>query len=370
MKFNKTYTSILPECGFNYSILGNTCSCFIIKKLIVKFWIPFFTFLLFNFCTHAQDLHYTQYFNAPLNLNPANAGSFDGDYRFGLNNRNQWKSVTVPYKTFSASFDMKAIGIKSFYPNTGIGLLLNKDKDGDSHLHTINIACPVSYYKALDEDAVNSIKAGVQFGYTQKRFDINDLNFDNQFTGDLFDPNAPTGEPISNSSMSYFDLGFGVGAQLFSSEDFQLNTGFAVQHINSPKNNFYNNAVVRIKPHYIFNAGVNYQLTDNMQLMPSLLFMNQNAISELNINAQLKFQLAELQLPVSNLYAGAGARLKDAIVFNAGADFKNIYAGFSYDINTSGLKKASNSRGALEFSLIYKIKTVRALPPSPPCNIY
>lgn len=369
MKFLKTYTiSIFDFGNFNPKLIG--CGlCFHLKKLKIKHLL-FGVLVQCVFFSNAQDLHYSQYFNSPLNLNPANAGYFNGDYRVVLNNRNQWKSVTVPYKTFSASFDMKAIGIKSFYPNTGAGLMINNDKDGDSHLHTLNIACPLSFYKPLDDDTVNSIRLGIQFGYTQKRFDVNDLNFDNQFTGDLFDPNAPTGEPVSNYSMSYFDLGFGLAAQLFTSEDFQLNTGFAVQHINSPKNNFYPNGNVKIKPHYIFNADVFYPLTENMLLIPSLIYMNQNSTSELDINAQLKFDITQFKAPVTNLYAGAGARISDGIVLNAGADFKNIYAGFSYDINLSGLKKASNGRGAIEFSLIYKLKTVRALPPSPPCNIY
>ena len=44
----------------------------------------------------AQDLHFSQYFNSLLLVNPANAGfAPDVDYRVGINYRNQWASVTL-----------------------------------------------------------------------------------------------------------------------------------------------------------------------------------------------------------------------------------------------------------------------------------
>src|SRR5881392_4144784 len=51
----------------------------------------------------AQDLHFSQFFNSPLTTNPANTGFLpDGDYRLGINYRNQWSTImSVPYKTMS-----------------------------------------------------------------------------------------------------------------------------------------------------------------------------------------------------------------------------------------------------------------------------
>ncbi len=57
----------------------------------------------------AQDLHFSQFFNSPLTTNPANTGFIpDGDYRLGINYRDQWSSImAVPYKTMSAFGDMQ-----------------------------------------------------------------------------------------------------------------------------------------------------------------------------------------------------------------------------------------------------------------------
>ena len=60
--------------------------------------------LLLTAPAFGQDLHFSQFFNSPLTTNPANTGFIpDGDYRIGMNYRNQWSSVMqVPYKTASA----------------------------------------------------------------------------------------------------------------------------------------------------------------------------------------------------------------------------------------------------------------------------
>ena len=58
---------------------------------------------------HSQDLHFSQFMNSPLLTNPANTGFIpDGDYRLGVNYRNQWASITAfPYKTMSAFGDVQ-----------------------------------------------------------------------------------------------------------------------------------------------------------------------------------------------------------------------------------------------------------------------
>ena len=58
---------------------------------------------------YAQDLHFSQFFNSPLSTNPANTGFIpDGDYRLGLNFRDQWSCImSVPYKTRTAFADVQ-----------------------------------------------------------------------------------------------------------------------------------------------------------------------------------------------------------------------------------------------------------------------
>ena len=83
------------------------------KKIIVLFAACALCLVPF-----AQDLHFSQFMNSPLTTNPANTGFIpDGDYRLGINYRNQWSSImAVPYKTMSAFGDAQLMQNQS---NTG-----------------------------------------------------------------------------------------------------------------------------------------------------------------------------------------------------------------------------------------------------------
>src|SRR3954466_5994169 len=83
----------------------------------------------------AQDLHFSQFFNSPLTTNPANTGFIpDGDYRMGINYRNQWSTImTMPYKTMSAFADAQIL--KDRFENgwVGIGGVILRDVAGSGN---------------------------------------------------------------------------------------------------------------------------------------------------------------------------------------------------------------------------------------------
>ena len=55
----------------------------------------------------------------------------------------------------------------------------------------------------------------------------------------------------------------------------------------------------------------------------------------------------------TNFYLGSWYRFKDAIIPYMGLEFGEWHFGASYDVNTSSLKAASNSRGGIEISMIF-----------------
>ena len=46
--------------------------------------------------------------------------------------------------------------------------------------------------------------------------------------------------------------------------------------------------------------------------------------------------------------------LTDAVILQTRFDYNQFSLGFSYDVNVSPLKPASNNNGAFEFALVYK----------------
>ena len=64
----------------------------------------------------AQDIHFSQFNQAPARLNPALTGQFVGGYRIAGIYRSQWASVTVPYSTIAFSGDAR-----NFMKMNGLG---------------------------------------------------------------------------------------------------------------------------------------------------------------------------------------------------------------------------------------------------------
>ena len=54
----------------------------------------------------AQDIHFSEFTQSPLTVNPALAGTTVW-IRAAAIYRTQWSAVTVPYSTLGASFDVK-----------------------------------------------------------------------------------------------------------------------------------------------------------------------------------------------------------------------------------------------------------------------
>ena len=50
----------------------------------------FYILILIAPTLNGQDIHFSQYYNTPAFVNPANVGAFNGDLRGIVNYRNQW----------------------------------------------------------------------------------------------------------------------------------------------------------------------------------------------------------------------------------------------------------------------------------------
>src|SRR6476619_1518574 len=107
----------------------------------------------------AQDLHFSQFFNSPLTTNPANTGFIpDGDYRLGINYRDQWSTImSVPYTTMSDFGDVKLM--KNRFENGWIGLggVILRDVAGSGNLTSTKLYGSVAYHQLLGYSSLLSL---------------------------------------------------------------------------------------------------------------------------------------------------------------------------------------------------------------------
>src|SRR5438552_6612858 len=87
--------------------------------------------------SYAQDIGFSQFYEQPLLRNPALAGIFTGDVRLTASYRNQWQSVTVPYRTFGLSSEVKfPLQVMNQDVTATFGLQLFRDIAGTSEYST------------------------------------------------------------------------------------------------------------------------------------------------------------------------------------------------------------------------------------------
>ena len=79
---------------------------------------------LFSPTVEAQDIHFSQFYMSPLNLNPALTGIMNCNMRVSSNYRNQWSSVLKAdaFKTYNVSYDQKIPVARADYFGLGVTL--------------------------------------------------------------------------------------------------------------------------------------------------------------------------------------------------------------------------------------------------------
>ena len=305
-----------------------------------------------NLGLFGQDIHFTQFNRSFQNLNPALTGSFDGDYRFNGNFRNQWASISEPFRTFSAAVDASH-PIKEV-PQLGIGLVFINDEAGVGGLRNTAVNTNLGYSFKADQDSLWIVKTGLQLGFSSRSVNFDQFTFDNQYDGRVFDPNLSTGEQFERNSLAHLNLGTGVGLEHRLSSTDKVEIGFSEFNLSSPDLSFDNqSARLNIRSNlYILSQ---FQLTEKLSALPSLLWSTQDKYREFLIGTQLRYRF-EGQNSFSNLYGGLFIRTGDALLFTTGIDYNGWNLGVSYDVNFSELKTASNRRGGVELSITYIFK--------------
>jgi len=297
----------------------------------------------------AQDLHFTQFFNSPLTTNPANTGFIpDGNYRVGVNYRNQWTSIPVPYKTMSLFADFQLLRDRLEYGWLGVGGVILRDVAGSGNLSSTKFYGSVAYHQLLGMSSLLSV--GFNAGSANKRVDITKLTFSDQWNGKFFDSQMPTGEPITQSGINYFDLQAGLNYAYFPTDNLYINGGFSVQHVNRPRETFYkgNNQIER---RYIGFLNASIKLSDLVIVNPAGYYAMQAKSRELVLGTNVAYNLSgngEKQV-----YGGVYYRVNDAAAFLVGYQISNVKMMFSYDITTSQLSASNSRQGAYEIGIIY-----------------
>jgi len=300
----------------------------------------------------AQDLHFSQFFNSPLTTNPANTGFIpDGDYRLGINYRDQWSTImSMPYKTMSAYGDAQIMRNRFDNGWIGAGGVILRDVAGSGNLTSTKIYGSLAYHQMIGSGSLVSL--GFNVGYANKQINASNLKFPDQFDGNFFDSKLPTSVAITNNNIGYLDMQAGMNYAYFPNSKVYLNGGFSAMHLNRPHESFFDDYEIntRVPVRYTGFLNGSFMVTEDWIINPNAYASFHAKSSEIVVGLNAHRNLAasgDYQL-IGGLYY----RYKDAVIPMLGLGYKDYTFTFTYDATVSGLAAYNNTRGAFEFALV------------------
>jgi type IX secretion system PorP/SprF family membrane protein len=300
----------------------------------------------------AQDLHFSQFYEAPLLRNPALAGLFKGDIRVQAVYRNQWSSISFPFQTGSLDMEYKfPVGKGDDYFTTGLQILF--DRAGAVALTSTQVLPALVFHKSMSASRNTYLSMGFMGGMVSRRLDQSRITTNNQYDGFGYNGSLPTGE-VFNTSYSFFDLdvGMSLSSTLGSEEQHLIFGGIAYHHLNKPVNSFYRN--INHLPKWVISSGLKLN-ADEMSYFTFYGDYSKQGPHQEAIAGGLYSRKAggDETVPAVTMHLGMFYRYKDALIPVIKLEYFPFAFGFSYDINISELQTASNNRGGIETSLSY-----------------
>ncbi len=323
---------------------------------------------------YSQDFHFSQYNENPALINPALTGATSA-LRASLVYKDQWRSVTNPYSTYGFSFESKfkpsnwevvdprrSMTFKKSYSRLAGGLAVYNDKAGAGKLGTFQTSLSLSMFFPLTK--MSSLSFGLQGSVVQRKADYTQFIYPDQFNGTGYDPNLASGELYSQQKVLYPDFGAGLlwtyahnEKSIAANNQFKAQIGLSSYHLFEPTQSFLKSSNDRLYRKYVFHGNFLIGIPHSMVgIAPSWLVQIQGSSKEILAGIMIKYYLNDDSkytgiIKRSSIGIGGYYRNADSFIASVQYEFGRYSIGFSYDINTSDLTKASSARGGPEFTL-------------------
>jgi type IX secretion system PorP/SprF family membrane protein len=309
-------------------------------------------FLLAVFICRAQDINFSQFYELPLLRNPALAGTYKGDYRFTTAYRNQWASVSAPYKTAALGGEARLpIGGTNNY--LSLGMQITHDQAGDSRMSKTQVLPLLAFHKSLNAEKDAYLTIGFMAGGSQQRYDPTNLKFSDQFVGGAYSASNPTQQTFQNTSVTSAAAGFGLAYSSIVGEDTRFYFGGALFHFNQPRVAYGAESDIRLNKKYVFNMGVSGPVGDVGRIIFYGDYFSQGGNNQMQGGLMYQQNLVEDEQNAASFSFGGFFRLNDAIIPLVKLTYNRFTTGLTYDVNISKLKPASSMRGGFELTLSY-----------------
>ena len=339
------------------------------RELRVVVMIPLCLLLGFPVLS-GQDFIFSQFFNAPMHLNPAYVG-INGGLSSTFAYRRQWNQIPQGFNSLYFSVD----NFEPCLPGA-FGLSLARDIEGEGLLTTTAAKVQVGFVARMDtRKAVHNFRFGISPYWMEKSIDWDKLVFSDQLDPRFGNVNATAFDPGTRVPVRFGGLDFGfihrVDLKRRKGEDIQLDYGVALNNLLNIQFNtgpieslqgLDTGLPLRWTAHgsvYLPFLSVGSGQINRFRLVPQFRVEGQGGINASTVGVTGLYQGGSIGLFYHNSHPFAGFQNTDALIAYLGIaldlDKKQaLELGFSYDMNIGGLRSASG--GVFELNVRYFIQ--------------
>ena len=298
---------------------------------------------------HSQNnLHYSQFYNAPMFLNPAFTGQIGEDlYRLNAHARNQWSGLSGADGKFLYETRSGGVDLSLMKRRFGVGLYIMQDVAGGGIFSTTQGNLSMSYSFIMGDNVLS-------FG-GQGLYNLTQLNPN--------DPRWVTGSQSLEPSNSYFDFNAGVN---FKWDLYYLTAdiGLASNNLIQAPQRFTLSGIqgLQVPRSYKAYTLLDFDMTERMKLLPGFYGSFQAISTNFVMGTNFSYKLIKGGTYGNSIIMGVWFRTNDgnleSVIPKFGMKMNKLQIMGSYDANVS-LSKAGSSKylngitNTFEISIIF-----------------
>lgn len=325
-------------------------------------------FTLLSITTWAQDIHFTNFQLAPMSLNPALTGGFQGTLRASGIFRDQ---NAGGYNTLAGGFEYNIpFGFrKQDWIAVGLEYIQDKEKIVDGinvrKISMTNIS--VAYHFPLDKKYKNTLSAAIQYKLLSHNINLQNLNTPFYLTSGsystFFDEIKNSGQDGEGKSISLKDWegAFALRSKIGKKNSFSAGLSFAhilkLDQAASGTGGSTTTPVDNVPLRMTFFSQAEFFVNDKISIQPAVLFQHQKPFSEFAVQSLVGLVFNEKKNIKIN--PGLGYRFGDALEFLFIMDFGKFKFGAAFDLTTSGYKSSEGKQNAFELGLTYTTTIIK-----------
>jgi hypothetical protein len=265
--------------------------------------------------------------------------------------RDQWGSITVPFRTTSLSIEHK-IPVGHDNDVLTIGSQMTMDQAGDIRLKRTQLMPAINFSKSLDGEKDTYISLAFMGGPVSSQFDATQLKFGDQYVNGSYSASNGSAQSVSGTGYSYWDMTTGLSFSTMLANQTRFYIGAGLAHFLKPAiHSLTTTSADFLSPKLTVNFGMNGLIGDRGHFITFADYITQNGNHQVLGGALLGMEVTQFDNEESAIfYVGSFLRWGDAVIPVVKMDFNHMSIG----VNVSKLNVASNWRGGLELTASYR----------------